>query len=81
MTDIQLLDRIALNPKVMGGKPTIKGTRLTVQFILGLLAHKATIAEITQEYPGLTEEDIQACLAFARHSLENVSFVPLSENV
>ncbi len=42
VTDRQLLKRIALDPKVMGGKPVIKGTRLTVEFILGLLAHGAT---------------------------------------
>ncbi len=46
----QLLERIALNPKVMVGKPVIRGTRLTVQYILGLLAHGATIAEILTEY-------------------------------
>ena len=81
MTDKQLLDRITVNPKVMVGKPTIKGTRLTVQFILGLLAHGATNAEILREYPGLTGEDIQACLLFAHNSLENISFVPLTETV
>lgn len=81
MTDEQLLDRITVNPKVMVGKPTIKGTRLTVQFILGLLAHGATNAEILQEYPGLTGEDIQGCLLFAHNSLENISFVPLTETV
>jgi uncharacterized protein (DUF433 family) len=81
MTDTQLLGRIAVNPKVMSGKPAIKGTRLTVQFILGLLAHGATNAEILQEYPNLTGEDIQAVLLFARDSLENISFVPLTENV
>jgi len=66
MKDEELLARITLNPKVMVGKPVIKGTRLTVDFILNLLAHGATTAEITQEYDGLTEEDIQACLAFGK---------------
>lgn len=69
MTDQQLLDRIAINPKVMTGKPVIKGTRLTVEYILNLLAHGATMAEILQEYKGLTHEDIQACLLFATHVL------------
>ena len=50
MTETQLLNRITLNPKIMVGKPVIKGTRLTVEFILGLLAHGATIAEILEEY-------------------------------
>ena len=71
MKEKQLLERITLNPKVMVGKPVIKGTRLTVEYILGLLAHGATIAEILQEYEGLVEEDIQACLIFAAKSLES----------
>ncbi|CAG0975889.1 hypothetical protein METP2_01669 [Methanosarcinales archaeon] len=67
----KLLERITLNPNVMTGKPVIKGTRLTVQFILGLLAHGASVEEILAEYKGLTREDIQACLLFATESLEN----------
>lgn len=70
MTDQQLLERITLNPKGMVGKPVIKGTRLTVEFILNLLAHGATVAEIIEEYDGLTAEDIQACLLFAKNSSE-----------
>jgi uncharacterized protein (DUF433 family) len=81
MTDNRLLDRITVNPKIMVGKPTIKGTRLTVQFILGLLAHGATNAEILRDYPGLTDEDLRACLLFAHNSLENMSFIPLTESV
>ena len=64
-----LLNRIALDPKVMIGKPTIRGTRLTVEFILNLLAHGATVEEIILEHKGLTKEDIQACLLFATRSL------------
>lgn len=45
MTDTQLLERIILNPKIMTGKPVIKGTRLTVKYILGLLAHGATLQD------------------------------------
>jgi len=78
MTDQQLLDRITLDPKVMVGKPVIKGTRLTVEYILNLLAHGATVAEILEEYEGLTQEDIQACLLFATRSLENIAFMPLA---
>ena len=69
----QLLERITLNPKVMVGKPVIRGTRLTVQYILGLLAHGANIEEILKEYEGLTREDILACLLFATESLERFS--------
>jgi uncharacterized protein (DUF433 family) len=65
MEDQALLKRITINPKVMVGKPVIKGTRLTVEFILNLLAHGMTVAEVISEYKGLTQEDIQACILFA----------------
>lgn len=73
-----LLDRITIDPLVMVGKPVVRGTRLTVQYILGLLAHGATTDEILDEYEGLTPEDIQACLSFAVEALESTSFVPLA---
>lgn len=62
----------------MAGKPVIKGTRLTVDFILNLLAHGKTHAEIIAEYKGLAEDDISACLVFATRSMEDVSFMPLT---
>jgi uncharacterized protein (DUF433 family) len=77
MNDQELLERITVNPKVMVGKPVIKGTRLTVEYILNLLAHGATVAEIIGEYKGLTKEDIQACILFATKSLESTTFMPL----
>ena len=61
----------------MVGKPVIKGTRLTVAYILNLLAHDATVAEILAAYHGLTQENIQACLLFAARALEDTSFMPL----
>jgi len=72
-----LLDRITCNPEIMVGKPVIKGTRLTVDFILNLLAHGTTIPEILDEYEGLVEADIRACLLFASRSLESTSFMPI----
>jgi uncharacterized protein (DUF433 family) len=78
MNKSELLERIVINPEVMVGKPVIRGTRLTVQYIVGLLAQGATIEEILQEYEGLTREDILACLQFARETLENTDFVPLT---
>ncbi len=72
-----LLERITLDPNVMTGKPVIKGTRLTVQFILGLLAHDASVEEILEEYKGLTRDDIKACLLFATESLADTTFMPL----
>ena len=68
MNGNQLLGRIIANPRVMVGKPVIRGTRLTVEYILNLLAHGATEAEILNEYQGLTHEDIQASLLFAAQS-------------
>ena len=76
--DDQLLERIAVNPKVMAGKPVIRGTRLTVEYILNLLAHGATVEEILVEYPGLSREDIQACILFASKALEDTDFMPLT---
>jgi uncharacterized protein (DUF433 family) len=78
MTENQMLERIEINPKVKVGKPVIKGTRLSVEYILGLLAKGATFDEILQEYDGLTSEDIQACLLFATKSLESTVFMPLA---
>ncbi len=77
MDDKILLKRITLNPKVMAGKPVIKGTRLTVELIINLLAHGETTAQILEEYKGLTTEDIQACLLFAGESMSRTEFMPL----
>jgi uncharacterized protein (DUF433 family) len=78
MSDQELLERITVNPKVMVGKAVIKGTRLTVEYVLNLLAHGATLTEILSEYKGLTQEDIQACILFASRSLETTTFMPLA---
>ena len=77
MTDQELLERIVLNPKVMVGKPVIAGTRLTVEYILNLLAHGASCTDILTEYKSLKSEDIQACLLFATKSLDHSEFMPL----
>lgn len=77
MNDQELLKRITIDPAVMVGKPVLKGTRLTVEFILNLLAHGATTSEIIDEYDGLTAEDVQACLLFAGESLSHTEFMPL----
>ena len=75
----QLLGRITLDYSVMAGKPIIRGTRLTVQYILNQLAHGATIDGIIQEYKELTREDILACLLYASETLESTTFMPLVE--
>ncbi len=69
-------NRITVDPKVMVGQPVIRGTRLSVQFIVGLLAKGSSIEDILSEYKGLEEEDVRACLAFAAHSLEASEYLP-----
>ena len=58
-------DRIVINEAVLTGKPVIKGTRLAVEFIIDLLAHGWSEAEILENYPGIVVEDIRACHAYA----------------
>jgi uncharacterized protein (DUF433 family) len=77
MTDRELLERIGCDPKVMVGKPVIKGTRLTVDYVLNLLGHGSTFDAILDEYDGLEREDIQACLLFASRSMSGIAFLPL----
>jgi uncharacterized protein (DUF433 family) len=73
MTDEELLDRITINPKVMVGKPIIKGTRLTVELVLNRLAHGDAVADLLREYSGLAAEDVQACLLFASRCLSKTA--------
>ncbi len=76
LADQKLLERISMNPRVMVGKPVIKGTRLTVEYILNLLDHGATRNEILEEYEGICDEDIQACDLFASKFPEQVKLLP-----
>ena len=61
--------RIALDPEVLAGKPVIRGTRLSVEFVIGLMADGWSEADILGNYPGVTHDDIIACLAYARDTL------------
>ena len=79
MSNQDLLERIVLNQDTMVGKPVIKGTRLTVQFIVGLMAQGAAMDEILGEYKDLIRDDILACLLFAQEALELTDFVPLTK--
>lgn len=71
-------ERIAVDPGILAGKPVVKGTRLAVEFVLDLLAGGWTEAEILENYPGLTREDIRACLAYASAALKAEKVYPLS---
>jgi uncharacterized protein (DUF433 family) len=68
--------RVTLDPDVLAGKPVIMGTRLAVDFIIGLLADGWSEADILQNYPGVTHEDITACLAYARDILTSEKVYP-----
>jgi uncharacterized protein (DUF433 family) len=61
--------RIILDPAVLGGKPHVRGTRLSADFIIGLMAHGWSEADILREYPGLSRDELAACLAYARDVL------------
>ncbi|MBX9657839.1 MAG: DUF433 domain-containing protein [Nitrospiraceae bacterium] len=65
MDEQLLLKRITVNPKIFGGKPIIRGRRLAVEHVLGMLAAGDTTDTILQGYPWLEREDVQACLAYA----------------
>jgi len=71
-------DRIVIDPKVLTGKPAIKGTRLAVEFIVGLLAQGWTEAEIVRNYPGLTQQDTLAFLSYASEVLKSEGVFPTS---
>lgn len=68
---MQWRDRITIDPAVLVGKPVIKGTRLAVEFIVGLLGQGWTVDEVLEDYPGITREDVQACLAYASEVLRS----------
>jgi uncharacterized protein (DUF433 family) len=72
------LDRITFDPQVMGGKPCIRGMRVTVGTIVGLIASGATPDEILEDYPYLEREDITAALSYAAWRVEEVE-VPLAQ--
>ncbi len=70
-----MINRITFSPKILGGKPIIRGTRLSVDFILELLASGMTEPEIFHEYPRLTRADIRAVLEYAAQSVKREEVV------
>lgn len=77
MDEQKLLQRITVNPKIFGGKPIIRGRRLAVEHILGMLAAGDTSETILEGYPWLEAEDIQACLVYARRLVGHERIEPL----
>jgi uncharacterized protein (DUF433 family) len=78
MDENKLLERITYNPKIFGGKPIIRGRRLAVEHVLGMLASGDTVDTILQGYPWLEREDIQACLAYAHRVVGHERIEPLA---
>ena len=75
----ELLHRISINPNICFGKPCIRGHRIWVSLILDLLAGGMTAGEILENYPGLTIEDVQACIAYgAEMARERYVDIPLA---
>ena len=72
-----MIKRITANPNILGGKRIIQGTRISVEFILDLLASDVSEEEILEDYPHLTKEDIQACLRYAARSCKNEIYLNL----
>jgi uncharacterized protein (DUF433 family) len=70
-------ERIIIDPIILAGKPVVKGTRLAVEFIVDLLAQGWSEADILRNYPGLTKDDIQACLHYASAVLHAENVYPL----
>jgi uncharacterized protein (DUF433 family) len=69
-------DHIVLEPAILAGKPVVRGTRLSVEFIIGLMADGWNEADILANYPGLSREDIAACLNYARDLLNSEKVFP-----
>ena len=79
MNEQQLLDRITVNPKIFVGKPIIRGRRLAVEHVLGMLAAGDTAQTILEGYPWLEPEDIQACLVYAKRLVAHERVEPFMD--
>jgi len=75
--EAKLLGRITVNSQIFGGKPIIRGRRLAVEHVLGMLAAGDTTEAVLASYPWLEREDIQACLIYARRIAANERIEPL----
>jgi uncharacterized protein (DUF433 family) len=71
MTDETLLQRITFNPEIFGGKPIVRGMRISVELIVGLMSRGETIDALVNDYPDLEPDDIRACLADAHAVIAN----------
>lgn len=77
MNERQLIERITVNPKIFGGKPIIRGRRLAVEHVLGMLAAGDTPETLLKGYPWLEPDDIRACLLYARRLVGHERVEPI----
>jgi uncharacterized protein (DUF433 family) len=77
MNEQKLLERITVNPQIFGGKPIVRGRRLAVEHISGMLAAGDTVETLLAAYPWLEREDVQACLIYARRLVSHEQVEPL----
>lgn len=78
MDEKKLLERITINTQIFGGKPIIRGRRLAVEHVLGMLGAGDTVEDILKAYPWLEREDVQACLVYARRVMASERIEPLA---
>jgi uncharacterized protein (DUF433 family) len=78
MNNKNILERITVNPKIMVGKPTIRGLRISVEQILTALSNGVTTKELLEDYPELESEDIQAVLAYATELVAEEQVFPVA---
>ncbi len=79
MTREQLLSRISADPSICGGKPCIRGHRIWVSLVLDFLASGSSVEDLLDDYPGVTEEDIRACIAYGAEMSREREYVPSDE--
>jgi uncharacterized protein (DUF433 family) len=77
MTRPELLGRITVDPRILLGKPVIRGTRISVEFVIDLLAQGWSTEQVLEQYDHLRQEDILACLAYASEALQSEAVYPL----
>ena len=77
MTDDALLARITTNPRIFGGKPIVRGRRLAVEHVLGMLEAGDAVETLLEGYPWLEREDVLACIAYARRLVAHETIEPL----
>jgi uncharacterized protein (DUF433 family) len=77
MNEADLMKRITVNPRIFGGKPIIRGRRLAVEHVLGMLAAGDSLEDLLRDYPWLQREDVLACLAYARRVVGHERVEPI----